>query len=130
MPAVIVPGDVVVLFDVLTTPPKTKWFCSVCVAESWFLRINTEPRHHGLNVPVFQSENSFLDHDSHLDCKGIIFKDARTIQEILKDPSNYKGRLSDKAIRTVVDYLRSVPTIPPIQKQKILPELESALKDG
>lgn len=82
------PGDIIILFDVLTTPPKKKWLCCICVAENWFLRINTAPRHHGFNLLISKSENPFLKHDSHIDFKGVIFKDPQTIQQSLENPEN------------------------------------------
>lgn len=115
------------MFDNLTTPPKNKWFCCVCVAENWFLRINTEPRHHGFNLLIQRNDNPMMDHDSYLDCRGVIVKDRQIIQTALENPANYKGRLSNLSISRLAEHIKSVPTIPQIHKAKILSELTLSL---
>ncbi|MBF0140055.1 MAG: hypothetical protein HQL74_07230 [Magnetococcales bacterium] len=117
------PGDVILLFDQLTTPPKTKWFCCVCVAENWFLRINSLPRRHGQNQLIEHSKNFFLSHNSHIDLLGVIAVHPDQVLNAIANPFAYKGRL---AMATMIELARNISasrTIPPRQKKMILAEL-------
>ena len=112
-------GDIIKLFDTLTTPPKKKWFLCIYVNENWLLRINTNPRIQGNNLKITKAENPFLHHDSHIDFTAVLGKSPVDIQN-----AENKGHVSQKTLEEIAKYLQDInETIPDYQKDKIMLEI-------
>lgn len=113
-------GDVVRLFDGATNPPKYKRFLCVCVADGWFLRINSKP----IWTPhllLRQADNpACLDHDSYLELRGVIEYDDSEIQSALRYPDNHFGRLSQTSLRALATLLPTVKTLTAEERAQIL----------
>ena len=77
-------GDVVLIFDGTTSPPKHKRL--LCVSDAgWFLRINSKPlfRPH---LAIFVADNQrCLDHDSFVELRGILDLDLPSLEQDIID---------------------------------------------
>ena len=74
--------EVIWLYDRSINPQK--WKMQICIdfPEGWFLRINTRDVIRPC-VAISKAHNSFLDHDSHIDC-SINMVDEYEINEALR----------------------------------------------
>ena len=127
MPPEIRVGDVIRIFDGTTNPPKPKRFLCVCVAEGWFLRINTRSiwRPHFL-LPHVGNENC-LDHDSYLELRGIIEYDDYSLEEALSQGDNHLGPISKATMIAIVAYLPSLRNLTKAECDRMIANLTAAL---
>jgi len=127
MPALRV-GDVVRFFDGTTDPPKHKRFLCVCVADGWFLRINSKdcwnPKFH---IPLVGNEDC-LEWDSYLELRGVIEYDTDWLQEQLRD-EDYLGPLSIDTLQNLVNHLRAAKVLTIEQRELMVEQLSRAIDD-
>jgi hypothetical protein len=120
-------GDIVLLFDATTRPPKPKLFLCVDAEECWFFRINTKP-HWRPNFPLpLKGNEHCLDHDCFLELNGIIEYYEIEVEEALKYPNNHRGKLNDDTIGAVLNYLPSVKTLTTEEQDRIIANLTAAI---
>ena len=118
-------GDIVRLFDGTTTPQKQKWFLCVQTSDGWFLRINTKT-HWRPHFALSCANDSILSHDCYIEMRGVIEYDNDEIEESLRVPSNFIGRLTEETIRAFVLEVMACRTLTPEEKTIISMELKAA----
>lgn len=129
MSSKVVTGDVIRLFDGTTKPPKPKRFICVYAGEGWFLRINTES-HFKPCVPLRQAEfPKILEHDSHLELRAPIEFADEEVEKARNDPKAYLGRLTAPQMRIVRDFVQDAKAFTPIEKRRIVDELNAAIEE-
>ena len=111
------PGDVLIIFDRLTRPPKQKLHLCICEASSFFLRINSGPRWKP-NLPLRAAENDFLHHDSYLELRSLLHHPRADVEA-----AQHIGCLTDAMARRVVEAAERADTLPPGHKRLIREKL-------
>jgi hypothetical protein len=112
-----------------TTPPKSKRFVIVGIAENdsensilGAVFINTLPNQNViktphlkmLQLPISAKSNNFLDHDSFLDCSQIHEYEYPFIKEqLLNEPKLILGKLNQQDFIKMLDLLQNAQTIAP-----------------
>ena len=119
-------GDVIVLFSGTIPDPKPKWHLCVSVGRGWFFRINTRG-HWGPPFALSAAENPCLKHDCYIELNAPVQFDEYEIEEALRVPANYKGRLSDTTLARLAEHIPKVRTIPKAEKKRIVEELGAVL---
>jgi len=91
----------------------------VCVEPEagYFFRINSEPK---WREPVFlkQSENTFLQHDSYLECGGPLDLDEYIILEALRE-KGVIGRVNDNLVGNILAALEKAYSVSPSDRDMI-----------
>jgi len=132
----LIPGRFIYLFCPFTTPPKNKNFLVASINPLVLLFIvNTNvnlfimknPKLLEAQVLLKQSDYSFLDHDSYLDCHQII--DRFTLEEIkgilFDDFSRIKGFINQATRDTIVKILNKNMTLTLAQRVLIIKSLSA-----
>ena len=121
-------GAVIFQYVSDTKPPKNKYYIVVGINEQseevlvGTIYINSEvnpyhrnnPKTGALQVPITASENTFLHHDSFIDCSSIYPKRYEDVLKCVSDGTGrygYHNNVSEELLSEVISKLRSAPTI-------------------
>lgn len=129
------PGRVFYLFCDFTTPPKDKYLLLACVEpKPLFFVINSgihdyikkRPELLHCQVCITASEHDFLNHNSYVNCIGVIdsfhIKDVE--QQVLKSLDRIKGMINTAAKEQVISAVKGTQTINKLYKDWIIKGLE------
>lgn len=118
------PGGVFRIFTEKTTPPKIKMLVVLAINDEYaclgHFFINSKVNENifptqalkDLHLFLPASENSFLKHDSYLDCSAVHEVDfQKFLTAIADDPQCHQGSLCENDIETAKDLARNAPTI-------------------
>ena len=91
----------------------------VCVEPEagYFFRINSEPKWRG-PVLLKKIENTFLHHDSYLECGGPLDLDEYVVNEALRG-KGVIGRVNDNVVGEIIATLEKAYTVSPADREMI-----------
>lgn len=120
----LVPGAVIQVFAIDTTPAKEKRLIVVgeafdhisfaCIYINSELNLNVFPTQelHDLNPKFIADERDYLEHDSHVDCTSLhTYKKSDLLLILKNDPTRLLGNLSDDDFIQVKKLISSARTI-------------------
>jgi hypothetical protein len=112
-------GEVVLIFDGTTRPPKYKRL--LCVSDDgWFLRINSKPlfRPH---LEIHVADNSrCLDHDSFVELRGVLDLDLPSLaQDLLSGDAKLLGPIGSATVSNLKAAVAAAATLTPDEKARI-----------
>ena len=119
-------GDVLYVYNTAVTPPEHKYSVFVCLNPNLFLLINTKNRKIYNCIPVKQEHNPYLKYDSFISCN-------RTFQYTLDQlkETNKVGCLDFDTLKRLYLHIKdNVNTLPPIEKNIILKQLNDFIEDN
>jgi hypothetical protein len=80
-------GHIYIVDTVLTKPPKAKFALCVCVAEGFFVWINTDMRSHGHDqLAIAAGCHDLVVHDSFLDLSRVVKHPSAELEEAREFP--------------------------------------------
>ena len=84
--------------------------------------IRSKPDLSNCQVKLEVGKNSFLDHDSYLDCSNVFdnFSDKDILDAIASSPDAVQGELSKKTTRLILKVVKGAKSISPRHKQLII----------
>ena len=107
------PRDVLRIFDLYTSPRKTKLHICVSERRQLFLRINSQsifkPNH-----LLRKSSNPYLDHDSYVELQQLVRHLSDEIRE-----AEFLGRLTLAEAKALADAAQAAETLPMEHKRLI-----------
>ncbi len=113
------PGDVILVWDRGTRPPKHKRLICIDPGRQLFLRINFKalfrPHH-----PLSAAESDFLDHDSFVELRQLVRPFAYDIAQ-----ARNLGRLTARQTRSLLESVEAAETLSDEQKELIRTSLLS-----
>jgi hypothetical protein len=114
---VLLPLEVIWIPDQTIKPPGPKMAVCVEPDAGYFFRINSEPK---WQKPILlkQSENTFLLHDSYLECGAPLDLDEYVISESLRD-RGIIGRVNDNVIGPIITALEAAYSVSPEDREMI-----------
>lgn len=117
-------GHIYIINTVLSKPPKEKYAVCVCVADQFFIWINTEPRPHAHDqLPLLTGCHELVKHDSYVDCSKIF----RHPDFELDDAKEF-ARISDDLCKQIIAFIENgVEVLPQNHADLILENLRSLL---
>jgi hypothetical protein len=112
-------GEVVLIFDGTTRPPKYKRL--LCVSDDgWFLRINSKPlfRPH---LEIYVADNlGCLDHDSFVELRGVLDLDLPSLgQDITSGAARLLGQIGSATVSNLKAAVAAAVTLTPTEKARI-----------
>lgn len=110
-------GDIFLAHNKYMNPPKPKFH--LCINEKMYLIINSKS--HDFNCEIFPDDCSLLEHLSYIDCTSIRIEPIKEFKIIKVE------EISTNALKRLIQKLQVVPTIPNIQKNNAIKDLEACL---
>lgn len=134
--AKVLPGSIVHCYCDFLHEPKNKFIVIVHIDEDYcaFFLINSRihplieknPNLKACQILFSQSEYSFLDHDSYLNC--LEYFDCITfthfIGHLVSNPNDYKGRVKVEELQDIIEAVHFTPTLSLEEKNMIIQSLE------
>ncbi len=117
-------GDVVILFDGTVRPPKDKLNICICPGTGRFLRINSRELWQPC-VSIRRSDNPFLDHDSFVELRHLLFFPRRVVQDAVTSRRGILGCISARSATAIVVAATAAVTLTFEHKQLIKERLET-----
>jgi hypothetical protein len=118
-------GHVYIVHTVLSKPAKDKFAICVCVAEGYFVWINTKAAPHGRDqLPIQAGSHELVTHDSHVDLSKIFRHPDREIEEA-KEFACISPELCDAILKRVD---AGLDVLPPRHAEIIRDNLSSLFK--
>ncbi len=128
--SMLLPGEVIRIFDRYTRPPKPKWHICVCQHYGLFLRINSNPLWPP-HFALYQSESPWLDHDSYVELTRLYEFRKPEVDAALSEPPNPIGTLSRFTREKLIEAAELAPTLTEEQKGYIASRLlDDELREG
>lgn len=115
----LLPGDVILVWDRETHPPKHKLLICVDREKQHFLRINSKP-HWQPNHLLLAAESSFLEHDSYVELRQFVRPYAYEINQ-----ADHKGRLSAEQAASLAQAAQEARTLSQEHKDLVVDRLGS-----
>lgn len=118
-------GDVVLVFDFGTRPPKEKFWTCVHVGRSWYFRLNTKPIWKP-NSLVDPREDPWADDKSRFVQLHVIEGDPDYVQDAI-DENGIKGTLSTAALSRLRQAVAAAKVLPTNQQKTILEAIDGEM---
>lgn len=116
--------DVIWIHDRCIRPPGPKMVVCVEPTLGCFFRINSNP-YHQTSVQILKSENTFLDHDSYLECGTPFDLDDYVVQESLRKTEGIIGKLGKSVIPQIIAAVQSERLLSPDDRNAVIDALKS-----
>lgn len=110
-------GEVFLAHNKYMNPPKPKFH--LCISKDKYFLINTKAGYY--NQLITPNDCSLLHYDSYLNLTTVRTEPIRDLKIIKKE------ELSRCCIERIIEKLKIVPSIPPIQKKEIIENLKTCL---
>ena len=109
--------EVIWIFDRTTKPQKRKMVVCLDSDEGWFLRINSKDRFKPC-VPISQSEHSWLEHDSYVECTFLMLDEFEVDESIRRE--GIVGQVSLALKTKVLGHLKAARYIRDDDKRRLI----------
>lgn len=111
------PLEVIIIADETIRPPGPKLIVCIHPKNGWFYRINTKPWRPAVLITK-EPHNTFLDHNSYLECGDPLELDDYIIQEAI-DRYGVIGTLHVEVCDGIKKYLAVANTLSKLDKDEI-----------
>lgn len=111
-------GEVFKAHNKYMNPPKDKYH--LCINEKMYFIINTKA--HNFNCEISPEDCGILKYNCYINCETIRIEPIKEFIVIKKE------ELSTNAILRLIEKLKCTPTLTPLQKNKVISDLQSCIE--